>query len=199
MDLEYTFINGTYSAAGLTDATAANKTKGMLEAITTNVIDVGSSQTAAALTYWKVAEALKVLREQGADTSEIVLGVSPVAALQLNKDASENQYLQGIVTVAGLNLTEVVTPLGKVRVAMIDSLAPAANATSNTAILFNPAEIHPVYQPVPGKGNFFLEELAKTGAADKYMIFGQAGLDFGAEFHSAKLRYISNSMPTGTL
>ena len=38
-DIEYTFINGVYQKAG-NDSTA-NKTRGMLPAITTNVIDMG--------------------------------------------------------------------------------------------------------------------------------------------------------------
>jgi len=38
------------------------------------------------------------------------------------------------------------------------------------------AHIAPVFQPVPGKGNFFEEPLAKEGASDKIQIYGQIGL-----------------------
>ena len=41
-------------------------------------------------------------------------------------------------------------------------------------------------QPVPGKGNFFLEELAKTGAGEKYQLFGQIGLDHGPEWYHGR-------------
>ena len=54
----------------------------------------------------------------------------------------------------------------------------------------------PVEQLVPGKGNFFLEELAKTGASTKKQIFGQIGLDHGPEWYSAKITHLSAQMPT---
>ena len=57
----------------------------------------------------------------------------------------------------------------------------------NTGLLFNPAAVHPVEQITPGKGNFFLEPLAKTGAAEKYQLFGQIGLDYGFEKLHGKL------------
>jgi hypothetical protein len=47
--------------------------------------------------------------------------------------------------------------------------------------------MHPVYQPVPGKGNFFLEPLAKVGASEKYQIYGELGLDHGQEYLSGKI------------
>lgn len=40
----------------------------------------------------------------------------------------------------------------------------------------------PVFQDVPGKGTLFLEDLAKTGAAEKKQIYGQIGLDHGPAF-----------------
>ena len=53
--------------------------------------------------------------------------------------------------------------------------------------------IAPVYQPVPGKGNFFLEPLAKTGAGEKYQLFGQIGLDHGPEWYHGKFTGIAQS------
>ena len=58
---------------------------------------------------------------------------------------------------------------------------------SGTAYAFNFDAISPVEQPVPGKGNFFLEPLAKEGAGDKYQIFGQIGLDYGNELLHVRL------------
>ena len=58
-----------------------------------------------------------------------------------------------------------------------------------TALCFNPAAVHLVEQPTPDKGNFFLEPLAKTGAAWKYQIYGQVGLDHGFEKLHGKLTF----------
>jgi hypothetical protein len=53
---------------------------------------------------------------------------------------------------------------------------------AGTIALVDMSVVNPVFQPVPGKGNFFYEELAKTGAAEKGQIFGQFGLAHGPAF-----------------
>ena len=67
---------------------------------------------------------------------------------------------------------------------------------AGTAVLFDPSIMAPVHQMVPGKGNFFLEPLAKTGAGETYQIFGQIGLDHGPEWMSAKFTNISTDLPS---
>ncbi len=186
LDIEYTFLNGEYQKA--TSDAEANKSRGLLTAITTNELDVDGKP----LTYWLVAEGLKSIHDQGAKTDNIVLGVDATTLLQLNYDAGKNNYT--IVPMGreinGLNLMTVVTPLGVVAVTLLDSLP------KQTAVLFDPAIMAPVFQPVPGKGNFFLEPLSKTGAGETYQIFGQVGLDHGPEWMSAKFKNISADMPS---
>ena len=58
-------------------------------------------------------------------------------------------------------------------------------------LIVNPSVVGPVEQPTPGKGNFFLEELAKQGAGTKYQIFGQIGLDHGPEWFHRKITGLS--------
>lgn len=185
-DIEYTFLNGAYNKA--TTDSEVNKTRGLLTAITTNAINMDAKP----LTYWKVAEGLKKIHDQGARTDNIILGVDATTLLQLNFDAQQNKLtiVPNGRDVNGINVMTVVTPLGEVGVALLDSL-PA-----KTAVLFDPAIMAPVYQPVPGKGNFFLEQLAKTGAGETYQIFGQVGLDHGPEWMSAKFTDISDALPS---
>jgi len=47
--------------------------------------------------------------------------------------------------------------------------------------------VSPVFQPVPGKGNFFFEDLSKTGASESGMLYGKFGLDAGPSFAIGKL------------
>ena len=42
-------------------------------------------------------------------------------------------------------------------------------------------QCRPVFLEVPGKGHFFAEPLAKTGAAEKVQLYGEVGLDYGNE------------------
>lgn len=185
-DIEYTFLNGKYKKA--TSDAEANQSRGILTAIATNVLDVNG----APLTYWLVAEGLKSIHDQGARTDNIVLGVDATTLLQLNYDAGKNNYtiVPNGRDVNGLRITTVVTPLGEVGVALLDSLP------ESTAMLFDPTIMAPVFQPVPGKGNFFLEQLSKTGAGETYQIFGQVGLDHGPEWMSAKFTNISKDLPS---
>lgn len=185
-DIEYTFINGVYNKA--TTDSEINKSRGILTAITTSILDMNG----APLTYWKVAEGIKCLHDQGVRTDNIVLGVDATTLLQLNYDAQNNHMtiVPGGRDINGLKLNVVLTPLGEVAVILLDSL-PAS-----TAILFDPSIMAPVYQPVPGKGNFFLEELSKVGAGAQYQIFGQVGLDHGPEWMSAKFTNISTALPS---
>ena len=53
-DVEYTFLNGAYQKA--TGDGVANKSRGLLTAITTNVMPMAD----APLTYWNVAETMKL-------------------------------------------------------------------------------------------------------------------------------------------
>lgn len=184
-DIEYTFLNGVYNKAA--NDSQANKTKGLLAAITTNEVSgttgTGNDQVVSSLTWDLVTEALAKIHKQGGVISNYVLGVDSTAMIQLNKNAIDNKMtiVPASREINGLALNTIVTPLGTVALVLMDTL-PAG-----TAVIFNPAMMHPVYQPVPGKGNFFLEPLAKVGASEKYQIFGQLGLDFGMEYLSAKI------------
>lgn len=180
-DIEYTFINGTYSKA-TSDATV-NKTRGLVEAITTNV----TAMAGKALGLWDIADMVKKIYGQNAPTEGLVLWCDPVTMFQLNADAVQNglTVIPASREVNGIALSSVVTPLGVVYL-YIGQHMPAG-----TALLLNLDVIAPVYQPVPGKGNFFLEELAKVGAGTKYQLFGQIGLDHGPEWYHGKFTGIS--------
>lgn len=192
MQVEYTLINGVYVKANADNV--ANKTRGILAAIpASNTIDLQSTdQAPVALTYDTVAEALALIHDQGGDTTDVILGVNATTLLQLNWDARKNNMtiVPASRNVNGLAIDTVITALGTVAVTLIDSLP------DGTALLFNPNVCAPVFQPVPEKGNFFLEPLAKTGAADKYQIFGQLGLDHGPSFYHAKITGITTKKPS---
>lgn len=49
-------------------------------------------------------------------------------------------------------------------------------------------ELQPFLVNVPGKGVFFEEALAKTGASEDVQIYGEIGLKYGAERHHGLLR-----------
>lgn len=187
-DIEYTFLNGVYQKS--TGDTVANKTRGLLNAITSNALDANGKM----LSFLLVCEALKSINESNGDITNIVLGLDSTSRLQLNADAVANglTIVESGRDINGIAVDKVLTPLGVVYLKELKYL-PAG-----TVAFFDPFIMAPVEQLVPGKGNFFIEELAKTGAGTKKQIFGQIGLDHGPEWYSAKLYNLSTEMPTET-
>ncbi len=182
-DIEYTFIRGAYQKAD-NDITA-NKTRGMLTAIDTNIIDLEGKP----LRVWDVAELMKLVYESNAPTSGLILWVDPVSLFQLNADAEQNgnTIVPAARNINGISISTLLTPLGEVGVYLGEFLP------EGTVMLWNPDAVAPVEQPHPEKGNFFLEELSKVGAGTKYQIFGQLGLDHGPEWYHAKVTNISTN------
>ncbi|MFY9379302.1 MAG: DUF5309 family protein, partial [Acutalibacteraceae bacterium] len=166
-DIEYTFLNGVYQKAA--NDNTANKTRGILTAIESNVLDLNGE----AVRVWDIAEAMKLIYDAQSPTSGLVLWVDPVAMFQINADAEQNgnTIVPNSRVVNGLAISTLLTPLGEIGLYLGEFL-PAG-----TIAIFNPDVISRVEQHVPNKGNFFMEELAKTGAGTKYQIFGQLGLD----------------------
>lgn len=176
-DIEYTFINGVKQNG--TQDSVAYKTDGIINAINTNVKTAGGDP----LNYWMLAEVLKDMGGNHAPTDNIVVMCPSTQIMQINADASANglTVVPAGRNVNGLNITTILTPFGTVGL-LANDYVPAG-----TAVLVNPSIIAPVYMPVPGKGNFFMEPLAKAGASDKWQIYGQLGLDYGAEWYHAKI------------
>lgn len=184
-DIEYTFINGVYQKA--TNDNEVNKSRGILTAITTNNINAGGDGMSRRL----ISKALMAIASAGGDISNIIVGMSAIHLAQLDYDANKN----GMTAVPrerdvnGLKIQTVLTPYGAVGVVLMETIPVG------TALVFNPRIMRPMEQPVPQKGNFFLEALAKVGAGENYQIYGQIGLDHGAEWLSAKITGLSEDFP----
>ncbi len=180
-DIEYTFLNGEYQKS--TSDSVANRTRGILPAITSNVLDFKGKP----LTVWGVAEAMKLINDSNAPLSDLVLWVDATSMFQLNADAEANglTIVPDSREVNGIKLSTILTPLGAINIYLGQFLP------QGTVGIFNTSVIRSVEQPHPEKGNFFMEELAKTGAGTKYQIFGQIGLDHGPEWYHAKIVNIS--------
>lgn len=184
-DIEYTFLNGVYQKS--TGDNVPNKSRGLLTAIESNIVDADGKM----LSFMLLCEAIKCIDDSNGDTTNLVVGLDSTGRLQLNADAAAN----GLTIVSagrdinGIAVDQVLTPLGTVYLKTLKYLP------TGTVALFDPSIMAPVEQIVPGKGNFFLEELAKVGAGTKKQIFGQIGLDHGPEWYSAKITNLSMRTP----
>lgn len=187
-DIEHTFINGVFAKA--TSDAQANKTRGLVTAITTNTKAMASKP----LGLWDIADMVKMIYGANAPTEGLCLWCDATTLFQINADAVQNglTVVPAAREINGIALSSVVTPIGVVYLYLGECL-PAG-----TALLLNLDVISPVFQPVPGKGNFFLEPLAKTGAGEKYQLFGQIGLDHGPEWYHGKFTGIAQTFTAPT-
>ena len=179
--IEKTFIQGTYNKAA--KDTDVNKTRGMDAAITTNVV----AAAGAKLNLWLVNELMGKIKDSQGDITSLELWTDTTGLNQLNADAIEMGYKisEPYMSSYGVQVRDLIMPLGIVHVTLGEFIP------SGTAYLFNMNVVGPVEQPVPGKGNFFLEQLAKTGAGEKHQLFGQIGLDHGPEWYHGKITGLS--------
>lgn len=179
--IEKTFIQGKYNKA--TNDTEVNKTRGMDQAIVTNVVEAGDKP----LDIWLINDLLEKIRDNGGDISNLVIWANTVNINQINGSAVEYGMELGkaYANEFGIQVRDLLLPIGRTRIAL-GEFVPAG-----TVFAFNFDVISPVEQPTPNKGNFFLEELAKTGAGEKYQLFGQIGLDYGNELYHGKITGLS--------
>lgn len=175
-DIEYTFLNGAYSKA--TSDGTINQTRGIITACESNKLDNGGE--ARELSIDLIKELCKSIFNNGGivDGAVLMLDANQKVALT-NLYEGKTGYLAPISNkMFGVSVQELVTDFGVVHVVVSRAM------TAGKILLYNPSVIRPVEMYVPGKGNFFYEELAKTGAANGGQIFGQMGLDYGPEwFH----------------
>lgn len=84
--------------------------------------------------------------------------------------------------VGGVAVDKVVTDFGDFGI-MLDRNMPQDSIAAVTL-----DQLRPVFLNTPGKGVFFEEALAKTGASDDVQIYGEIGLEFGSERNHGLLR-----------
>ena len=181
-DIEFSFLQGTYVAD--TDISTARKTRGLLEAISTNEV----AAAAAALDQAKVEDALKQMADSGAPFEMPV-----IMANSFQKQKLSSIYSSALAlaprdrNIGGVNITTIETDFGEVGI-VYDRHLPA-----DDVIIVDLAFCKPVFLDIPGKGHFFVEPLAQSGASYKFQVYGEIGLEYGPEQFHAKITNLSTS------
>lgn len=168
--VEWHFLQGTYALA--TDADHPNQTRGMIAAaaLASNTTAAGG----AALDKTLIDGLLLKMFNAGAMFKNPVIFCN---GFQKQKLSALYGYAPEDRNVGGVNIKQLETDFGNIGIAPAHRMMP-----TDTLLVADVAVCAPVFQPVPGKGNFFYEELAKTGAAEKGQLFGQIGLNYGPAF-----------------
>jgi hypothetical protein len=177
-DVEKTFITGTF-ANPATNATP-RKTRGILAAITTNVIDAA----ATALTKELVLDLLQMVWENGGiqQSGTAALMCAGFQKRQLTEIfVTDANYQEQTRNIGGVSVTTIITDFGELNV-MLNRYMPA-----DQVAVVSLEQCAPKFLLVPGKGFLFVEPLATVGAAQRAQIYGEIGLKYGNEMAHGKI------------
>lgn len=185
-DMEKTIFNGVYNKAA--SKSEIDETRGFRAAITTNVVAAGGIEWDVDV-LGNLAEKVAVTApEQTLDGMILVVGAKGKRQITNNVVLAYGQSTPASRTVGGANVTEILTDFGTLYV-MFHRFA-----TASEGLLLRPSVARVVGQPVPGKGNYFYETLAKTGASESGQIYAQWGLDHGLEWMHGKVTGLATTL-----
>jgi len=167
-DVEYSFINGTYVKPA--SESMAGKTRGFMELLDGLATDANNQPLSKNI----MGKLFRDMADRGAYFSDIALLVS--AAQKQAISALYGEFLPQSRNEGGINITELETDFCRAKIVW-DRFVP-----NDVILAVDIRYVASVFQEVPGKGVFFEEELAKTGAAERIQLFGQIGLAHGPAF-----------------
>lgn len=173
-DVEKTFITGKYNNPA--DNTQPRRTRGLLEAITTNVNT--TDKTAANLDADTILDLMQMAWDNGgiqeSETRTVVVNSTLKRALT-RIFITDAKYQEQTRNVGGVDLQTIDTDFGRLNI-MLDRYMP-----KDKLVVASLEQLSPCFMEIPGKGHFFAEPLAKTGASDKVQLYGEIGLEYGNE------------------
>lgn len=177
LDVNYTFWNSTYDKPA--DNATNRQMRGLNAAITTNVVDATATPTA----YKTHIDALQLaIWNAGGPMRNPVLFCG--GAMKQNISNTYG-YAPESRTVGGVNIQTIETDFGPLGV-MLDR-----HVTTTSIYILDLSVIQPVFMQIPGKGHFFLEPLAKSGAADKAQLYGEIGIEYGPQQWHGKIENLT--------
>ena len=173
-DIEYSFIMGQYNLA--TNENEVNQTRGMLQLCQEKGTYINAA--GAPLDFALLQSLYREMADAGASFSNMVLFVPAASKQRISSIYGElpGAALPATRTEGGINVSHIMTDFTEIRV-IWNRFMPA-----DTLLLADISVLAPVFQEVPGKGVFFVEELARTGAAERRQLYGEIGLDHGPGF-----------------
>lgn len=183
-DANYTFLHGEYQKP--TSAAVAAKTRGILSAITSKVIN---NISAVELTKAMLQDLFRNAAVDGFDWSNAVMFVD---AYNKQKVTELYAYAPQDRNIGGTNIKQIETDFGNVMVIFEPTM-------KGTLGLFDMNKIKPVFRNIVGKGaGVFYEDLAKVGASDRGQLYGEMGLDYGSERFHAKITNLTTEPTPAT-
>ena len=123
-----------------------------------------------------VIDLLQTVWENGgireSETATLIVGAAQKRLLT-KAFITDKGYAESTRTVGGVHVQTIETDFGVLNI-MLSRRVP-----KSALVVASLEQLAPVLLETPGKGVFFVEPLAKTGAADRSQLYGEIGLEYG--------------------
>jgi len=214
-DVNWTFINGQYAKPA--DNNSPRKTRGLMQAISAaNTVDKGTNVATGASSATTEGGTALTLGTSTANIDYHSVGTTAADVDDINEfaqlvydgggldeglgtflvnssqklaitSAYANAYGKGVLVtkdsnVAGVAVTQLDTDFGRLNI-MLDRAVP-----QDAIILTSLNQLKPKFLLIPGKGSFFEEPLAKTGASFDSQLYGEIGFEYGSPITHGVIR-----------
>lgn len=177
-DMEVSFLNGTFQNPN--DNVTGRKTRGVSTAITTNTVAAGTTDLSR-------DHIDRLLRDMHGQRARFMRPTIFGRALQIQRLNDIYEVSERSRSVGGADIRTIITPFAVLDV-VIDR-----HVTASELLILEMAVCKPVVMPIPGKGDLFLEPVARTGAAEKSQLYGEWGIQYGPEQWSGKITGLTTS------
>lgn len=179
-DMNYTALNGSYNDAGLTNSAQPLKTRGIIEAITTNVV---TAATENVITVDEMNEMIRKVYDNGAFEQPTIFVNS------LNKQKISKLYKSEKLTevdrnrfVAGVSVDLIVTDFGPNVYVVVDNDVP-----NDVVLLVDLPFVRPVFTRDKKTGEIITIKEHDQRGGNLKEVYAEFGLDHGVEFYHGKL------------
>lgn len=180
LDVEFTIHQGTFQNP--TDNVTGRKSRGMGAVITTGGNSVAAA--AAAFASSQLDEMVRNLWTAGAPMIEPVLFSDIYQKQQVSKTYG---YAPESRNVGGVNIQVIETDVSRLGIVL------SRYVPNDEIRLYEMSVMAPRFLPIPGRGYFFPEPLAKTKASDEAQLYGEFGLEHGPEEWHASIDGLATS------
>lgn len=181
LDLEYSILQGTYVTKSAYNADS--KTRGLIEAAEGGTSSGGTNKTDAsnaALSKALIDAEVKKIADSGAPMTRPVIFAGSFQMGKLSDLYGWSPIGGPGIGMGGVRVEKLITQFYEFDV-VFDAQMPA-----DTLLFADMDKVQLRGVEVPGMGAIVLEEMAKTGAAWKYQLYYQLGLDYSdPNFHGS--------------
>lgn len=189
VDIEQSFLSGVYARPA--NNSTPRTTKGVITAVTTNLLANGGTNRALAASGPVSLDTLfSTMFANGAPLNQdhTVILVGPAQALNISNLYAANVQFAAPTrdrTIAGMAIKTITNVFGTFGVLVDRWMDPHKIAVVDLSVCY------PVFLEIPQKGLLFVEELARTGASRKFQLYGEVGLEYGPETYHGVLADIT--------